>query len=141
MDIHEKFKYNIFDLYLILDVLYLAVIIIPLFGLSLKYLTASSLEPYTNKYNSLLAPIALIPMFFFSNYDILFLSILVFIMNLYVAWRQIDDDEYNWASYYSDEAMKEINTGQGSFSGFADTMNQMALHDPLTFGMRGSMLR
>lgn len=46
----------------------------------------------------------MIPIFFFTDFDILFMSLLVCFQNFWVAWRQLDgDDSYSWAQFYKDE--------------------------------------
>lgn len=56
--------------------------------------------------NALLAPIATIPIFFFQNYNILILAILVLLTNLWVAWKQLDNDDYSWSTYYKEEMQR-----------------------------------
>jgi len=50
-------------------------------------MTATSLSHYGRKSNAFVAPFAAIPIFFFENYDILILGILVCLSNLWVAWK------------------------------------------------------
>jgi hypothetical protein len=101
VDLHERYHYpspwN--DWSLFLDLIFLVAIIMPLFLLSVRYLTHPVIDgPYTNRINALVAPIGLIPIFFFTDYDILFMSLLVCTQNFWVAWRQLDgDDSYSWA--------------------------------------------
>jgi hypothetical protein len=90
VDLHERFHYpNPFnDLSLFLDLLFLIVIIAPLFILSIQYLTHPVTDgPYRVKWNTLLAPIGIIPVFFFTDFDILYMTIVVFIQNMWVAWK------------------------------------------------------
>jgi hypothetical protein len=77
-----------------------------MFIISLKYSTASATEPYTHRINALVAPVAAIPLFFFQNYDILMMGILVLITNLWVSWKQLDTDDYSWSTYYREEIQK-----------------------------------
>lgn len=62
--------------------------------------------PYKSKWNALLAPIGALPLFFFRDWDIMLMSLLVFVQNLWAAWCQIDtaNDDYTWATYYKDAA-------------------------------------
>ena len=69
------------------------VCILPLFILAMRYLTAPILPMYSSKLNPLLTPLAIIPFFFFNDYDILFMSIAVFLVNLVIVWRMLDRDE------------------------------------------------
>ena len=62
--------------------------------------------PYKAKQNALLAPLGVIPLFFFADWDICFMSAQVFLMNLWVSWKQMDagDDEFSWMQYFRDYA-------------------------------------
>lgn len=72
---------------LMLDLIFLIAIAFPLFVMSLRYLTSTASEPYLCKWNSLVAPAAVIPMFFSTNLDILILCGLTGVMNAWVAWK------------------------------------------------------
>lgn len=52
-------------------------------------------------------------MFIFQNYDIPLLSALVLLSNLWVAWKQLDTDEYSWATCYKEPTDKNLHS-QGS---------------------------
>jgi hypothetical protein len=109
VDLHERFHYPspFNDWSLFFDLVSLIFIILPLFVLSVQYLTSPVIDgPYRVKWNTLLAPIGAIPVFFFTDFDILYMTIVVLIQNLWVAWKQLDgnDDEYTWMQYYRDEA-------------------------------------
>ena len=109
VDLHERYHYSspFSDYSLMLDLFFLIAIIIPLFILCLRYLTYPvTAGPYLNRYNALLAPLGVIPIFFFRDWDILFMSVLVLLINLWVAWKQLDGgiDEYTWMQFYKDEA-------------------------------------
>ena len=109
VDLHDRHHYPplLSDPALVMDLLFLLVIIMPLFALFLRYLTHPVLSgPYKSRWNALLAPVGAIPFFFFRDWDILFMSILVCMANMWVAWRQIDagDDEFTWMQYYRDQA-------------------------------------
>jgi hypothetical protein len=54
--------------------------------------------PYKAKWNALLAPLGAVPLFFFADWDIAFMSFQVFLLNLWVSWKQMDagDDEFSW---------------------------------------------
>lgn len=100
-------------------------------------------------WNALLAPLAAIPLFFFRDYDVLILSVMVLMLNLWVAWVQLDgaDDEYTWAQYYKDaataRAAKESiasmwqtdKIAQGAY----ETMSMLA--DPITHQTFGGMYK
>ena len=82
VDLHERFHYpNPFnDWSLFVDLLFLLAIIAPLFILSMQYLTHPVTDgPYRMKWNTLLAPIGVIPLFFFTDFDILIMSVIVLI--------------------------------------------------------------
>lgn len=100
VDLHERHHYpHIFeDFSLLLDLLFLIAIITPLFIMSLRYLTYPPIQgPYKSKLNALLAPIGVLPIFLFRDYDILFMGILVTVANLLIAWNQLDgDDDFTW---------------------------------------------
>ena len=101
VDLHDRHHYEgLYSFDLILDLSFLIFIVIPLFILTLRYLThpQASLGPYKSKWNALLAPLGVLPLFFFKDWDVLFLSVLVLLMNLWVAWKQLDggDEDYNW---------------------------------------------
>ncbi|CDW75090.1 UNKNOWN [Stylonychia lemnae] len=101
---------------LMIDHFHLLFIIIPMYVISLQYLTASALEHYNKKANAFIAPFAAIPIFFFQNYDILIIAILVLCCNLWVAWKQLDTDEYTWATYYRDQIERQIKATQSRSS-------------------------
>jgi len=107
VDLHERHHYPplLSDPALVIDLLFLIVIVLPLFYQSLRYLTHSVIQgPYKSHWNALLAPFAIIPCFFFSDWDILFLSVIVLLQNVWVAWRQVDgcEDEFSWMQYFRD---------------------------------------
>jgi len=112
VDLHERYHYPAVwnDWALFRDLIFLLGIIFPLLVLSVKYLTHPILDgPYQHRINALVAPLGLIPMFFFTDWDILFLIVLVTVQNFWVAWRQLDsaDDNYSWMQYYSDDFAKK----------------------------------
>lgn len=151
VDLHERHHYPplLSDFALVLDLFFLFLIILPLFILSLRYLSAPATSgPYKSKWNALLAPLAVIPLFFFSDWDILFMSILVLLMNLWVAWKQLDggDDDYSWMQFFRDQATAQsymYGSSQKTWSGAdkvaAQTFETISmLQDPMTsqnFGM------
>ena len=96
----------IIDSSLILDLAFLILLIMPLLILSLKYLTYHPFHSYDSKLNALLGPIFVLPMFFFSNYDILYMSLLVGPMNIYVAYRQLESDESSFYEFYKEQKAK-----------------------------------
>jgi hypothetical protein len=113
VDLHERHHYpSLFassDLSLALDLLFLLGIILPLFFLSVRYLTSSVIRgPYESKWNALLAPLGVVPLFFFRDWDICFMSVLVCTLNMWVAWKQLDgsaeEDAYTWSQYYREQA-------------------------------------
>ena len=53
---------------------------------------------------------------------------MVLTMNLWVAWKQLDVDEYSWAQFYTDEYARQIRTGRSSL-GIAETYQQMTYDD------------
>jgi hypothetical protein len=108
IDLHERYHYpSIFaDPALILDLVFLIGIILPLFGLSVRYYTWDVTQgPYKPKWNVLFAPLGIIVFFFYRDPDVLFMAILVSMANFWVAWRQMDgnDEDYSWMQYYRDE--------------------------------------
>ena len=119
---------------LFIDTFHLLLIVLPLFVLSVKYYTASAVKPYTSGANALLAPIAVITLFFFQNYDILWMAIMVLTTNLWVSWKQMDSDEYSWASYYRDEFQKQMRQGKNYVARKESYYDSLHL-DPITYGM------
>lgn len=82
VDLHDRHHYeSLYSPDLLLDLSFLLFIIIPLFVLALRYLThpQATIGPFKSKWNALLAPLGVIPLFFFKDWDILFLSILVLV--------------------------------------------------------------
>jgi len=69
-----------------LDSLSLLLIILPLFLMSLHFLTAPIKQRYNSKMQAFLAPISLLPLFWFHSWDVCCLSIHVTIMNMYCAY-------------------------------------------------------
>jgi hypothetical protein len=109
VDLRERSSYPavLSDPSMAIDLGFLLFIIMPQFICALRYLAQPmTWGPYKSKYNALLAPLAVIPLFFFSDWDICFLSVQVLAMNLWVSWRQMDagDDEFSWMQYFRDYA-------------------------------------
>ena len=69
---------QLFDL-MSLDVALLLFIITPLFLLAMHFYTAPFRRRYRNKRQILLAPLAVIPLFLFTNIDICILSVIVLV--------------------------------------------------------------
>jgi hypothetical protein len=143
VDLHERHHYPplLSDPALVLDILALIAIILPLFVLSLRYLTHQVQEgPYRSRWNALLAPIAVVPCFFFRDWDILFLSVLVLLQNLWVTWRQVDggDDEYTWMQYHRENNKGSWTAEKVAASTF-ETLSMM--HDPMTAAAFGGLHR
>jgi len=90
-DVHSMVQ--IFEL-VSLDAVLLMFIITPLFLAAMHFYTAPFKKRYTNKVQTLVVPLALVPFFFFTNIDIAILSALVFIQNGYIAWYQLDQEEF-----------------------------------------------
>lgn len=65
-------------------------ITLPLFLLGLKFWTAPAYLRYKSKLNTILAPIAFIPIFYSNHIDMVFLGLLSCIMNCYVLWYHSD---------------------------------------------------
>jgi len=84
----------------ILDHLFLGLIILPLFLLALRYLTAPGHVMYESNLNCLFTPAAVLTFFFFTNWDILYMGVLVGLLNLLVTWRMLDPDDTSWMDYY-----------------------------------------
>lgn len=82
-DVHSVTQ--LFDL-VSLDLAMLALIILPMFLFAMHFYTAPFRKRYRNKRQILIVPLALVPPFFFTNIDILILSIIVLLQNGYIAW-------------------------------------------------------
>jgi hypothetical protein len=148
VDLHERFHYQspFTNLSLVLDLVFLLIIILPLFVMSMRYLTYPVYEgPYQSKWNALIAPLGVLPAFFFTDMDILYLSILVTAQNLWVAWKQLDggDDVYTWAQFYRDEVSQKSSRGWQQEKVAAETFETISLlsADPLTSQNFGMMYR
>lgn len=79
------------------DCFYLTAVIIPLFIIGLRYWTSPVYLKYTLKLNSLVGPIALLPIFHASHMDILCLGVLVLFMNIYSFWCHVDPPRESYA--------------------------------------------
>ena len=73
-DVHTL--YQIFNL-VSLDAVLLMFIILPLFLAAMHFYTADIRKHYKSKVQILLVPLALIPLFYFTNIDIAILSVIV----------------------------------------------------------------
>jgi hypothetical protein len=49
-------------------------------------------------------PLTVLVFFFFNNYDILYMGILVCAINLIITWRLMDPDDYSWMDYYRNQS-------------------------------------
>lgn len=92
--------YQIFDL-VSMDAFLIITIVLPLFLAAMHFFTAPFKKLYDNKLQILIAPLAIIPFFCFTNIDVAILSALVLIQNGYIAWYVIDRAEF--ADMYQDE--------------------------------------
>lgn len=72
----------------------LAFIILPMFCMALHFYTANSKEFYNCKYQALVAPLAFIPLFLFTNWDVAFMSLHVLFLNGYCCYYLLDHDAY-----------------------------------------------
>jgi len=81
---------------LISDHVNLILFILPLFFLALRYATAPMNEPFLSRVNTLAAPIAVIAIFTFTNYDILYMAVVVLIANMFISYKLLDSEGENW---------------------------------------------
>lgn len=72
------------------DVCYLIFIICPLFVLALRFWTAPVYLNYNLRINSFLVPTCFPVVFLATDWDIVFLALLVIFMNVYVFWYHVD---------------------------------------------------
>ena len=63
-----------------------------LYSLAMHFLLSPLDVYYIGTYQSLLAPVSLIPIFYFQSYDILFMGIHTLLLNLYTAYYVIDPE-------------------------------------------------
>merc|ERR1719498_550685 len=75
---------------LLKDMGHLLFIIIPLFIFGLRFWTAPVYLNYRMRFNSFVAPLALLPIFFSHSWDIVILGVVVLWMNIYVFVYHID---------------------------------------------------
>lgn len=75
------------------DLLLLTIIVIPLFVLGLKFWTAPIYSAYASKSNSIVAPLAMFPIFASKHIDLTMMGIIVLLMNAYVFWYHTDPPE------------------------------------------------
>lgn len=73
-----------------LDMALLLGIIMPLFLLAMNFYTAPFKKRYRSKVQILVTPFALIPIFCFTNWDIVIMSVIVLLQNGYIGWYIID---------------------------------------------------
>lgn len=79
------------------DHIEIIIVVLPLFMLGLRFITSPMDYPYSSKLNSLLGPCGVVPLFIYSSIDVLCLSVLVMLMNLYVTSYLMDKDDYSWS--------------------------------------------
>jgi len=79
-----------FDKGVIFDLCFLVFIICPLFVLALRFWTAPVYLNYSLRINSFVAPLSLPVIFLATHWDIVFLALLVFYLNLFVFWYHVD---------------------------------------------------
>lgn len=84
---------QLFDL-ISLDAAMMLFIIMPMFLFGMHFYTAPYNRRYRNRRQILTVPLALIPFFFFTNIDIAIMSGIVLLQNGYIAWYQIDQNEF-----------------------------------------------
>ena len=65
-------------------------IIVPMFIAAEYFYTAPFKRRYKSRFQILIAPIAIIPLFFFTNYDVAILSAFVLLLYVYIAGRTLD---------------------------------------------------
>lgn len=62
------------------------------------------------------------------------MGIMVLVMNLWVAWKQMDSDEYSWANYYRDEIQRQMRLGRNYLS-HKDSVYDSLHVDPISYGL------
>ena len=78
------------------DIPILVLIIFPMFFGAMHFFVAPVKRRYKTTIQLVLAPILLVPIFFWQNIDICILGIFVLILHFYMCWYHIDGDyEYN----------------------------------------------
>lgn len=77
------------------DSLMILLIITPIFFLGMKYLVSPVHENYKFYGVSLVTPIPLLCLFFYECIDVAFLAGFTVLVNFYVAWRLMDQNEWD----------------------------------------------
>lgn len=67
-------------------------LLVPLYIMAFHFILSPLDEYYGGTWQSMCAPLSLIPIFCFKSYDVLFMGIQTFLMNLYVAYYVIDPE-------------------------------------------------
>lgn len=79
----------------IADALMILLVLTPVFFFGIKYLVAPAHLNYPYFGVSLTTPIPLICLFFYESLDVLYLAIFVVVVNLYVSWRLMEQDDWS----------------------------------------------
>ena len=82
------------------DAFLLLTIILPLFIAAMHYYTAPYKYYYASRVQTLALPLAIVPFFFFQNWDVAILSGFVLILNGYITWQIIDREEFGGEEKY-----------------------------------------